>query len=359
MPQLTSAGGSQSAKNLRPFRYSTRQRMQQFATVPIVIGSQVTTDLPRTGLVSGIILNFAAVMTLSGAGVFTYLGPWGFLQRIVVNLNTGASQIFNCSGLGTRYVNARMIRSGIFPDNNQLAGATSNIGANTVYFSFYIPIAMNDELQFENGLINLQAPEVRMSLDLTFANAGSNVVTNFTSITGSVNLSYVYYELPNPHTTLYPPLALHRILEDQQAITQTGDQVYFFPLGGSLMQLTQFVVLNGAIASLQQGVATNLNMIDSIRMVLNNTDTVIQLPGRAQAMWQALNQAGPNPVGDTIDWNLFDAGVTRTGEGDSRDWINSEMLSVLQFIPTINPGAVVGTVASLNTIRRIFQPLQA
>ena len=351
------SNGAVQPRTLRPFRYTTRQRMQQVATVPIALGNQVSTELPRVGLISGIILNFSSVLTLSAAGVFTAGAPWNILKRIAVNLNTGAASIFNCSGFGAFIVNSRMLRSSMYL-NAAMDNASSLIGANNVFFSLYIPIAMNDQLQFENGLINLQAPEVRMTIDLTFAASGAEFVTNFTSITGNVNLSYVYYELPDPRSTQYPPLALHRILEERTAITAVGDQVYTFPRGGSLMQLCQVVTLNGAHVTLEQGLA-NSNLIDSVRMVLNKTDTVYNNSGRGWALWQALQQGGVNPVGKAIDWNFFDAGATRAGEGDSRDWINSEALSTLEFFTTINSGAVIGASAFLDNIRRIYQQLAA
>ncbi len=357
----------QQKRQLLPFRFNTRQRMQQVANIAISLGNQVSQELPRVGFLAGIMLTVNATVTLSAASTLALGAPWNLLKRIKVNINTGASSIVDLSGVGLYQVNDRMIRSAYDPTNAGLTNAATAIGANTWTMSLYIPIAMNNEQQFAIGLINLQAPEVRCTLDITFATAGTELVAgNFTSVTGTVNVSYLYYELPNPNEVLYPPLVLHRLLEDRQAITAVGDQVYTFPRGGTILGLHHLVTINGhySIPSAQPGV-TGVGEIDSLRLVLNKTDTVYSLPARAHALWQALNKGMGAAIGGALsnagigwEYNFLEAGVGRIGEGDFRDTFNSEAISTLESILTVNSGAVLGAANYLDSIRRIVQVLQ-
>src|SRR6266487_3240126 len=257
------------ARQLIPFRLGTRQRIQQFGSTAVTLGATWVQELPRVGFVAGVIINLAATVTLSSTGALALFGPFSLLKRIKINLNTGAATVFDCSGFGTAAVMASMQRSGLTPTDSDLYQVPVASGANTWSFSLYIPIAINDHEQFQNGLINLQAPEIRCTLEVTFASAGSEFVTNYTSISGTLYASYIFYEVPNPSVVQYPPLALCRTLEDRQSILATGDQVYTFPRGGLLLGLLHVVTLNGLLATWAQGVTNQSNLIDSIRMVIN------------------------------------------------------------------------------------------
>lgn len=352
------------ARQLIPFRLGTRQRIQQFGSTAISLGTQFVQELPRVGMLAGIILNVSATVTLSSIGALALFSPFSLFKRIKVNLNTGAASVFDCSGFGTASVMASMQRAGLTPTDSDLMQVPVASGANTWAFSLYIPIAINDHEQFQNGLINLQAPEIRCTCEITFASAGSEFVTNFTSITGTVYMTYIFYEVPNPSVVQYPPLALCRTLEERQAITAVGDQVYTFPRGGLLLNLCHVVTLNGLLATWAQGVVNQSNLVDSMRMVINKTDTVYSVIARAQAVFQKLKSPIQYPTGPSFGsyqwmWNFLDATEAGTGSGDTRDSIDSEAVSVLESIVTVNSGATVGATAFLDSIRRIYQPLQA
>lgn len=360
MPQATQG----QTRQLVPFRLGTRQRMQQFGSQAVALGSTWVQELPRVGFVAGVILNLSATVTLSGAGALALYGPFSLLRRIKINMNTGAATVFDCSGFGAASVMASMQRAGLTPTDSDIYQVPVAVGANAWSFSLWIPIAINDTEQFQNGLINLQAPEVRCTLEVTFANTGAEFVTNFTSVTGTLFASYLFYEVPNPSQVQYPPLALCRTLEDRQSITATGDQTYTFPRGGLILGLIHNVTLNGLLATWAQGVVNQSNLIDSMRMVINKTDTVYNNLARAQAVFQKLKSPIQFPTGPSFGsynwfWNFLDATEAGTGAGDTRDSIDSEAISVLECILTVNSGATVGATAFLDSIRRIYQPLQA
>jgi hypothetical protein len=347
---------NQAGSKMLPFRMSTRQRIQQVGVVDMTIGGQSQLELPRVGYLAGIILNCYGTMTLGGVGVYGPYGIHNLLKRISVNVNTGQALIYDTSGFGAKQVNARMLRDGFNPVNSELYSAPTANGANSFDFSLYIPIAINDSLLFHLGLISLQAPDVRCTVDLRYASAGADVVTNFTSISNAkVSVHYVYYDVVNPNQVQVPPLVLHRILEDRKSITATGDQVYEVPRGGTIMQMVHIVTLNNAIANIQVGSSN----IDGARLMLNRTETIYNETARSMRLWQALKNGGSNPVGDTIDWNLFDAGDNGVGSGDFRDTLDSEQISTLESIVTVNSGATVGAVAYLDVLRRIYQPMVA
>ncbi len=99
-------------------------------------------------------------------------------------------------------------------------------------------------------------------------------------------------------------------------------------------------------------------------MVINKTDTLYNNIARAQAVFQKLKSPIQYPTGPSFGsyhwlWNFLDATEAGTGSGDTRDAIDSEAISVLESYVTVNSGATVGATAFLDSIRRIYQPLQA
>lgn len=338
-----------------PFRYGSRQRMQPIASVPIQLGNQASIELPRVGMLSGILLNVSAVVNLSAPGALATEAGFNLLKRIRVSTNLGMANIFDCSGFGTASVNTQMLIEGFNAENGFLYTVPTANGNNNWEFSLFVPIAMNDQLQHGIGLINLQAPEIRCTLDLAFATQGSDVVSNFNTISGTVTAHYIFYEVPDPRRVAYPPVTVVRTLEETQPIFQTGDQIYTLPRGGSLLQLMHITKLNGLNATLAQGFAGQSNLLESGRIVLNKTDTVYEMSGRAQALWEYMDN---RIVPANWCWNFLGAGPTRMNDSDFRDVFNTDAISTLESILVVKSGTVIGANASLTSIRRILQTLK-
>lgn len=345
------------ATQLQPLRSGTRQRRQKVGTIAYAANSALTSqELPRVGLLNRIMIQFRGTVTLSAAGALTDLGPWNILQRLRVNANIGAASIVDVSGFGGYMIQPLVEEVGFRPDLAGVgAGTTPNadihaapvaMGANTWVLTWFIPIAANTGMQFGSGLINLQSPETRVTVDLLTGNI-TDPATNVTAITGNFHVYYMYFELPDPRQFALPPLMLVRWLEDQQAISGTGDSVYTVPRQGILLQLLHRVTLNAARS----------DSFDSVTIRFNKTDSPYVLERQWVKAIERL-QTGLNPLTGIVPWDFWHAN-SDISAGDTRDAIDTEELSTLESIVTVSSGAVLGANNNfLASVRRIIQFLQ-
>lgn len=345
------------ANSLLPFRLGTRQRAAKVGSVAFAAGQTVTPfTLPQVGMVNKIILQFRGTVTLSSAGALTDLGPWNLLNNIQVSTNIGAAAIASLTGYGAFMLQQKLSNIGGFRSNLGGAGSTTPnadifvapvaMGANTWVITYVIPVAANDADQFGIGAINLQSPETRVQVGITCGN-NADVSSNVTGISGTWHLYYEYYEIPDPSKFALPPLALHRVLEEQQPISATGDNIYTVPRQGTLLQLLHRVTLNGARS----------DSVDEMRIVFNKTDTVY----REERQWKRLHERlinGVDPITGVFEWDFWNAQGLLSA-GDTRDAIDTEELTTLESIVTITSGATLGSNNNiLSSVRRIVQMLE-
>jgi hypothetical protein len=337
-----------------PYRLNTRQRFQRVGGGSLAMGERLQVELPRVGFLAGVLVTVEGGVTLSG-GAMSNLGPYNLLQRIQLEANVGAAMIYDTSGYGNLLVQSQSARA--FRGDSDSAGVATDgavelsqfvTGAGGVKLHYFIPVAVNDGAQFSVGQINLQAPEVRVTVNMQVANAIADVHSGATDPVLTYQVSYLYYEVPSPREVKWPPLILHRTLEDTTPITQTGDVVYTVPRQGTLLSLAHVVALNGA---------RNTADVVDLRLRINKTDDVYRVPAVQHAWWYAQRYSRLPRVGQFL-WDFFHADDD-PNRGDMRDAIDSESISTLESIVGVASGATLGSGNNfLRTIRRIVQPLQ-
>ena len=345
------------APQLLPFRAGTRQRRAKVGVIPYSAASALTPlELPRVGMLSRLVIQFRGTVTLSAAGALTDLGPWNLLNRLKVQANIGSAAIVDVSGYGAFMFqqvaeeygfqpNMAGVGAGTVP-NADIHAAPVAAGPNTWVLTWVVPISANPGRQFDLGMINLQAPETRITVELT-SGALLDPATLVTATTGNFHVYYEYYEIPDPRTFALPPLALVRFLEEQQAVGQTGDNVYTVPRQGVLLQLLHRLTLNGARS----------DSWDSISIKFNKTDAVYQVERQWERTLERL-WYGLNPITGVLVHDLWHA-ESDVSQGDTRDAIDAEELSTLESIVTVSAGAVLGANNNfLASVRRIVQLLQ-
>jgi hypothetical protein len=347
----------------QPFRTGTRQRFAFVNSVAATISSTLTPiELPRVGLLSRIIVQFRGTITTSATGTAADLGPWSLAARLRVNANIGAASIVDVSGYGgwmhqplVEEIGYRPEYTGIFAGTGAGSPPAPNAdvhvaplvsGANTWVLTWVLPIGANTGREFDLGLVNLQSPETRVTVEIT-TGAGADFTTNFSTISGSFFVYYEYYEIPDPRQFALPPLALVRLLEEQQAVLGTGDTVYTVPRQGVLLNLAHRITLNGARSDL----------LDRFAIRFNKTDTVYNIDRQPMRVMERLRYA-MLPVTGVYYWDLWHA-AQDVSAGDTRDAIDAEELSTLESIPTVSSGATLGSNNNfLASVRRIIQLLQ-
>jgi hypothetical protein len=348
---------------LIPFRYGTRQRFKKVGVIPFTAfgdGFQLSKPFPEVGLINEVYLQFRGTITIGAAGiVYGDNGPWALLKRLKINLNLGSLSIVDVSGFGaflasaTREQGARSDKAGsgdTTPDADIFAAPVA-VGAFPFVLTLVIPVAANDNENFQFGMINLQAPQVQLMLEGSWGTAAElvTVPADLTSVAGSLHIGYTYFEVPNPNQVELPPVMLHRIVEESQPIASVGEQIFTLQRQGSLLQLWHIVRLNGA---------RNNADVEKFTMVVNNVDTLYEYERQFMKLKQRFNFQQEWPAGCFL-WDFW-ASQTGVSNGDTRDTINTEAISLLESRVTIASAAVLGVGNNnLVSVRRILQQLAA
>jgi hypothetical protein len=327
-----------------PFRYGSRRRIQRVGFIPFQENTVAPPlQLPNVGYLAGIILNWRGA--INGTGVSAKLnGPWDLIRRLRLNLNLGSASLVDVSGYGLHQLNRL---------NGIDTTTTHWFFSDLQRWTMYVPVSANLGENFSTGLILLQDPQIRATVEIVWNNL-SNVFngTNLSVQAGSgVEVHYVYWEVPNLEKVSQPPLVLHRIVEDAQPITQAGDNIYLVPRQGILLQLLHMVIVNGFYNANWTKASIRLNRVDTIAEV--TPDVLTTLHAIAISTPRDLR-----PDSWTIPWDFFSSSY-RVGMGDLRDAIDTEAVTTIESVVTLGsdlnpqPGN-----SSLISIRRILQPIQ-
>ncbi len=353
-----------------PFRGNSRQRFQRVAQLAYTPGDRLSVELPRVGYLAGILIQTFATLTRGAPSTGTFSDQmFNWLRRLQLNLNIGAAQIIDISGHGCNLLNQAMSFNYAADLGGHDTGSPAPLtttadpavwdgqdavpsGPADLVFTYWLPVAMNDGLNFNVGLINLQAPEIRATLDIqtgTEADLMSPgaVLTGDTVANTTLVIHYLYYEVPNPDLVEIPPYIVHRVIQERQAIQATGDQVYTVPRMGQLQRIIHSVQINGV---------TDGADVQDLIIRVNKTDEVYRMAEFANRFLSRMRYGHKVPRGAFYHdwWRAADLNAA----GDFRDVIDSEQISTLESIVQIAPGAVLGVGNNfLDTVREFTQRL--
>ncbi len=342
-----------------PFRYGTVRRRINIGSYNVTPGTSIPSIIiPQVGMLARLVFNLTGSYTVATAPlvVALYDGFDALINRLRVGLNNGSANLVDVSGVGINAVNNSLSR-GLLPRKTGLGLA---LGAQTFSYKFMIPINANDRKQFEIGLINLQAPELRATIDVSFNQLGTvfTVPANCTAFAATLNVSYEYFEIPDPSVYALPPLTLVRTIEDAPAvINAVGDQIYQVPRLGTMFDYTDTLVLNGLYAP----VLTNLS---EWRLRYNKSDVqydvlVPDWDTYEAALYQGVantNVGGGFMNPNALNFNLWAASDRNWNGGDFRDAVDTEENTTTEIITTVAAGAVLGAAQNaLYHTRRVVQ----
>lgn len=325
-----------------PFRYGSRMRVQRVGFIPFQENTQAPPlELPRVGFLAAVVLEWRGLV--SGTGVFVGpRGPWGLVRRLRLGLNLGAVNIYDTTGYGNFLIN---LLNGRDLTKHPLYNPTSR-------WYYYIPVAVNLGENATTGLVLLQDPEVRATVEVTWgtlANAFNGTGLSVASGAG-LDVYYVYFEVPDLRKVSAPPLVLHRILEDTQPITQTGDNAYLVPRQGILLQLAHTLTLRGDFSG----------DWDKAFIRLNRTDTIMEsIPGVHYALDLRGRHAQSVIVPPHVIFHDFFRAMDALDRGDLRDALDTEAVTTTESVVTVSQHATLGVNDNfLGAIRRIIQPIR-
>ncbi len=340
---------------LIPFRLAARQRRQKQGTIPYTAGATATPlVLQQVGLLNALLIQVRGTATYSAPGVFPDLGPWNMIQRLRVTVNLGSAQLVDVSGYGAFLITAmqergsRLDRAGVgalVPDID-IFNCPSGAGAQPVVLTYIVPISLNMGRDFQMGLLNLQAPELRCNVEIQWG-AVTDIQTTCTAFTGNAHVQGIYYEVPDPRQVAWPAEMLVRTIEEQQPVNSLADAVYQIPRLGTLLQMFQYFRVNGVRSDNITGTELRINRSDILYKQEREFLKVLQRVGAAEEF----------PTGVLL--HDFWHAEGDPSEGDFRDTLDTEAISTIEFISSINPATVLGANNnSLNFVRRVVQPFE-
>lgn len=333
------ANGQQTP--MLPFRMGTRQRIRQIGSAQSISGLAGTTTftLARVGMLNYLVLILRGTVNLSAGGAFATLGPWSLIDRVRVSLNLGNMTLVDVSGYTLYQFNKALFRGwapdggGMFTPNSLTYAAGVASGNNSWVLPLLIPISANPGSEFDTGLINLQAPEVQVNVDVQLAAAGATFVTNFSTLSGvTAELYQCYFDLPRPGAPIQLPLGqIVRTVETTIPVTATGELNYTVERQGQLMQFLSTFIANGSRS----------NGLDRIKLIANINDTIYDEAAILAQFKYQMDYSAPCDTG-VFPLDLWHARESPSS-GDSRDLINTEVLTTLQWNPTVSAGTTLGS----------------
>jgi hypothetical protein len=255
----------------------------------------------------------------------------------------GSTTLYSTSGY-SNYIRQLLSRRGYLATDSSVYTAPVASAANAWDLSFIIPVAANEYRQFDVGCINLQDPQLQVSIDGTwgvlgdFCTAGATRTTALT-MTGTME----FFEIPDPTRVVLPTPMLHKILESQQTITAGGEQTVTVPREGHLLRLIHEISENSLMYS---------PGVDLFYLRADLTDTYERLSSKDMAINHMLNYSQAMPAGVYV--HEFWGAEGEPSEGDGRDFVDSMALTTFESRFTLAAGPS-GTNNNINTVREFLQ----
>jgi hypothetical protein len=378
----SSLAGAQAQQQRAPFRYGTMRRRINIGSFAVTPGTQIPAiTIPQVGMLARVLVDIEGSYTVATAPlvVANLDGFDALFARAQVSLNNGSAQVVDVSGVGFRAINSNI--STALPIKKGTPAAAGNvngtqmplaIGASTFSYKGFLPVNANQKRQFEMGLLNLQAPEFRATINLSF-NPLSQLFTvpaNCTLFTATCNIAYEYYEIPDLARYQMPPLTLVRTIEEAPiAIAATGAQTYQFPRLGTMIEYHCGTVLN-----LLYPAGGALSVLSEFDIKYNKTDQQYQVFAGDWETYEAEQYgygidvlSAPTPSAATpasrrvmdlpfLTFNLWSAGSEQINGGDFRDAIDTEENTTTEAIVTVKAGTALNAGKdNLFHVRRVVQ----
>lgn len=335
------------------FNTATRQSILQYYDFGPVTSPGVPAQfqLPQVGLLANLYFQVQANVTVPSTGTpVTNVAspipdPFRFIQRVRVFTNEG-NEIFNVTGAGL-YLIQRTLRSTYDPRNPAVSLASSNTAAaiysmpaspanNGTYqinFGFKIPLSWGAQLQA--GLIMLQNPQTRVTLELTLGNPATDLISGVTSVVNSLSVPVQgeIYAVPANRQS-YPDLSMVMTTQEQLSPINNVGQFQYFPLLGNtyidwIMQFENN--MGGSNADYARMVPASFSQL---QLIYSQTQQVYSYSPSIMLM-RIREMLGGIDLPDGVFWWGLGDGFGLPEVGSPRDAIDTSQLTDLRLITTL------------------------
>lgn len=348
---------------LIPFRIASRQHYSPIGSVPYVSGTKLATlKISPVGWLAALVVQVKGTAT-GGAGTATYVNAteqaFNLISRFRLNGNGGNINAIDCSGLDAYLVSHLFQRAykldapGVGSsavDPTLIKTPLTTVGQVVTDFclTYVLPVNANQGLDFETGLLNMQAQDATFTLEMDAPQTSALYATNAPTFSAmNVQVGYLWYEMPDPSRVMLPrPLLVRLAGQDTGLAVVNGENKIVIGRQGTLMQAIVVSKVDGAY---------NSTAVDEISLRLNLNGTVYTYKGYENRLINRINLGVDFPAGV----NCFDFyhSTQAVSEGDSRDMFDLEQYSTFEIIAKI-AGMTVPSTSNIRVITRTLQQLQ-
>ena len=363
----------ETPENPATFRENSRQRSWMLPAQAFVPGNRMSFLLPQSGYLGPIYVRVFGSIRRSVGDTSTSIATAGdIFQRLQLAINIGAGFPVDITGKHMHFLQF-MLQRGTHPFSTRptvfspflfpipLAGPPVDT---PFVWQWIIPVNQNDGINFEDGLINLQALEVQASLNI---NCGviADIFPTGSVLTGTsfqnvfVEIGLETYEVPRPGTnTMIPAFLLHRLVSDSQPINSLGDQSYRPLPEGRLLQLHHIFIVNNTQddGMFTQGVPGAFQLGD-MEIWLDQGDRNYQYTRFIKDL-QFQNDTGNEPINGFKVWDFANAYQFAGAATDARDTYDLTRIAVFESRMKVSGTLGAAGTNRIDTMRRLLQPLK-
>lgn len=348
---------------LIPFRLAARQHFQPIGSVPYASGTKLTSlKISPVGWLAFLVVQVKGTATGNAGGTATYVNAteqaFNLINRFRLNGNGGNINAIDASGwdmyllshafqrgykldapgVGSSAVDPTLIKTPLTTVSQVITDFTQ---------TYLLPVNANNGLNFDTGLLNMQAQDATFYLEMDAANASDIYATNVPVFSAmNVQVGYLWYEMPNPAKVALPrPVLVRTLGQDSGLAIINGENKVIIGRQGTLMQ---------AIVAHKTDGAYNSNSVSQIAIRLALNPRPYEMKGYESRFLSRINLGVDLPAGVNM-WDFYHA-TQSVSEGDSRDMFDLEQYTTFESISTIT-GMTVPSTSSIRIITRTLQQL--
>lgn len=311
---------------------------QQAAPSSTIQGMNWQKQLPQTGIISRLVINFTGTATVATAAATAGARwPYGLIDRFSLSAN-GQNNLFSCDGVDLHAL--RFARNPSYNEGVDLfpsvvgGGTTVAVGSHPLSLTWEVPIAMDDTSLV--GALYAQSGSTSLTIDRTIATAAQLFSANSGNVTldGEFTTSLTRFSVPRSSAQgtplVIPDLSrLHGFNAIELPVSATGDvRLELIRSSGSLARL----FFSGySSANTPFTAAPNTSSIEQIRLEYGNA----QRPYQYQPASLLLSRNN-DYYGDVLPYDRIALDFVR--ENAPRDMILLMGVTDLALIPTLASG---------------------
>lgn len=221
-------------------------------------------DIPRTGLLSRIILRITATLT-GTLGTPNALGAASIIRRVRLTLNS-AINLIDVSGVGYGFLARDFLEHNI--DSVPQSTGRNAVSITTFNLDMVLPVALNSRDPL--GLVMLQNQDTNAQLTVEFE-TDSVVASGGATVTATVTPWLELFTVPAEPKN-WPPLQfLHTLREETQVVSAAGDVTYYWPRGNVYCSIIHGLGLGATPADGFSAVKLRVNQSDFLLDAIPDT----------------------------------------------------------------------------------------